>query len=152
MIIVTGAAGFIGSNIVRRLNKNGKDNILLVDNLSNPEKHLNLNSLNFIDYLDKHTLLDSLNSYDNIEAIFHQGACSSTTENDGLYMMNNNYNYSKILLDFSVEKEIPFIYASSASVYGNGQQTSKSPTVIVQHWLKVMMRVRVMVMVDAPYY
>ena len=90
MIVVTGGAGFIGSNIVKGLNDAGEEDILVVDNLSNAEKHLNLNSLSIADYLDKDDYLNSLNKFQNVSAIFHQGACSSTTEQDGKYMMSNN--------------------------------------------------------------
>ena len=99
MIVVTGGAGFIGSNIVKGLNDAGEEDILVVDNLSNAEKHLNLNSLSIADYLDKDDYLNSLNKFQNVTAIFHQGACSSTTEQDGKYMMSNNYEYSKTLLN-----------------------------------------------------
>jgi len=120
MIVVTGGAGFIGSNIVRGLNDAGEENILVVDNLSNAQKHLNLNRLSFSDYIDKDDFLARLGRIPNVSAIFHQGACSSTTEQDGKYMMSNNYEYSKILLNHCLEKKINFLYASSAAVYGNG--------------------------------
>jgi ADP-L-glycero-D-manno-heptose 6-epimerase len=120
MIVVTGGAGFIGSNIVKGLNEAGEEDILVVDNLSNAEKHLNLNSLAIADYIDKDDFLQKLNKFKNVSAIFHQGACSSTTEQDGKYMMSNNYEYSKNLLNYSLENSIDFLYASSASVYGNG--------------------------------
>ena len=120
MIVVTGGAGFIGSNIVKGLNEAGEEDILVVDNLSKAEKHLNLNSLSIADYIDKDEFLQKLNKFKNVSAIFHQGACSSTTEQDGKYMMSNNYEYSKNLLNYSLENSIDFLYASSASVYGNG--------------------------------
>jgi ADP-L-glycero-D-manno-heptose 6-epimerase len=120
MIIVTGGAGFIGSNLVRRLNQEGIEDILVVDNLSDSVKHLNLNTLYFTDFIDKRSFLEQLPGIENIEAIFHQGACSSTTETDGRYMMSNNYEYSKELLHFCLKRDIDFLYASSASVYGNG--------------------------------
>ncbi len=120
MIVVTGGAGFIGSNIVRGLNDAGEDNILVVDNLSNSQKHLNLNKLSFTDYMDKNDFLVRLREITNIRVIFHLGACSSTTEQDGKYMMSNNYEYSKTLLKHCLENKIDFLYASSAAVYGNG--------------------------------
>ena len=121
MIVVTGGAGFIGSNIVKGLNEAGEENIIVVDNLSNAEKHLNLNSLSIADYIDKDEFLQKLNKFQKVSAIFHQGACSSTTEQDGKYMMSNNYEYSKTLLNYCLENSIDFLYASSASVYGNGK-------------------------------
>ena len=83
MIVVTGGAGFIGSNIVRGLNDSGEENILVVDNLSNAQKHLNLNRLSFTDYMDKDDFLANLSRMPKISTIFHQGACSSTAEQDG---------------------------------------------------------------------
>ena len=121
MIVVTGGAGFIGSNIVKGLNDAGEEDIIVVDNLSNAEKHLNLNSLSIADYIDKDVFLENLSNFQNLSVIFHQGACSSTTEQDGKYMMSNNYEYSKTLLNHSLENKIDFLYASSASVYGSGK-------------------------------
>ena len=125
MIIVTGGAGFIGSNIVRGLNNLGIDDILIVDNLKNASKHKNLNRIKFKDYIDKEDFtLDYLTSFVNnnkVEAIFHQGACSDTMETDGKYMMKNNYEYTKNILHVCLDKKIRFLYASSASVYGNGE-------------------------------
>ena len=121
MIIVTGGAGMIGSNIIRELNKIGIYDIIVVDNLNNGRKFLNLKNILFKDYFDKDDFLDKilLNKIDfKIDFIFHLGACSATTEWDGRYLMKNNYEYSKILLNFSVNSKIPFVYASSASVYG----------------------------------
>jgi ADP-L-glycero-D-manno-heptose 6-epimerase len=120
MIIVTGGAGFIGSNIVKGLNNIGHTDILIVDNLAQTQKYLNMNSLKFSDYIDKQDFLEQLSSLQNVEAIIHQGACSATTELDANYLIRNNYEYSKTLLDYSLENKIPFIYASSASVYGEG--------------------------------
>ena len=120
MIIVTGGAGFIGSNLVKGLNQMGEEKILIVDHLSNASKHLNLNRLRYSDYLDKELLLEKLPSLPEPKVIFHQGACSDTTESDGRYMMDNNYEYSKTLLHYAMDRKIPFLYASSASVYGNG--------------------------------
>ena len=122
MIAVTGGAGFIGSNIIKGLNDAGEAEILVVDNLSNGEKHLNLNSLSIADYIDKNDYLSNLDKLQNVSTVFHQGACSSTTEQDGKYMMFNNYEYSKILLHYCLKNKINFIYASSAAVYGNGEK------------------------------
>ena len=122
MIAVTGGAGFIGSNIIKGLNDVGEAEILVVDNLSNGEKHLNLNSLSIADYIDKNDYLSNLDKLQNVSTVFHQGACSSTTEQDGKYMMFNNYEYSKILLNYCLKNKINFIYASSAAVYGNGEK------------------------------
>ncbi len=123
MIIVTGGAGFIGSNVVKGLNKQGIDDIIIVDNLTNAQKQKNLNTLKFSDYIDKTDFIENLSQFKHykIDAVMHQGACSNTLETDGRYMMHNNYDYSKKLLNFAVENNARFIYASSASVYGNGE-------------------------------
>lgn len=122
MIIVTGGAGFIGSNLVLGLNARGYDDILVVDHLTNGVKYKNLVDCRIADYLDRSTFLERLQQgafhAETIEAIFHQGACSTTTEWDGRYMMDNNYEYSKNLFHFCQRHKIPFIYASSAAVYG----------------------------------
>lgn len=122
MIIVTGGAGFIGSNLVHALNAIGKQNILVVDNLTAAPKFLNLQGARYADYMDKLDFLEAVLEGDfddsKITAIFHLGACSNTLEDDGRYMMHNNFDYSKSLLHFAVENEIPFIYASTAAVYG----------------------------------
>ncbi|MFC0179349.1 ADP-glyceromanno-heptose 6-epimerase [Thorsellia kenyensis] len=121
MIIVTGGAGFIGSNIIHALNKKGIRDILVVDHLKNGIKFKNLVDLDIADYLDRDeflSLIMSGESLGKIEGIFHQGACSATTEWDGKYMMENNYQYSKDLLHWSLENQVPFIYASSAATYG----------------------------------
>ncbi len=121
MIIVTGGAGFIGSNIIKALNDQGHTDILVVDNLKDGTKFANLVDLNIADYMDKEDFLISIladEDFGDVEAIFHEGACSSTTEWDGKYMMENNYQYSKELLHYCLEHEIPFLYASSAATYG----------------------------------
>jgi len=122
--IVTGAAGFIGANLVKALNGRGITDIIAVDNLSHGDKFVNLADCDIADYLDKESFLREVESggFDGvIDAVFHQGACSDTTESDGRYMMQNNYCYSRALLDFCTVDEVPFIYASSAAVYGASQ-------------------------------
>jgi len=123
MIIVTGGAGFIGSNLVLGLNQRGYDDILVVDNLTNGTKYKNLVDCQIADYLDKKDFLEKLQQgffrAETIDAIFHQGACSTTTEWDGRYMMENNYEYTKILFHYCQSHKIPLIFASSAAVYGD---------------------------------
>jgi ADP-L-glycero-D-manno-heptose 6-epimerase len=125
MIIVTGGAGFIGSNLVRGLNERGYTDILIVDDLTDGSKHKNMNRLQFSDYMDYNNFLDDIENHDDVEIIFHQGACSDTTEANGSYMMDTNYEYSKALLAFAMQNDARFIYASSASVYGNGENGFK---------------------------
>lgn len=124
-IIVTGAAGFIGSNIVKALNGRGITDIIAVDNLTRGEKFKNLAECEIAHYLDKHEFIrqvrEHLLPFDDIEAVFHDGACSDTMEHNGLYMMDNNYQYSLDLLDWCQDERIPFLYASSAAVYGKGE-------------------------------
>lgn len=124
MIIVTGGAGFVGSNIVRELNERGRSDILVVDNMTNAEKFKNLVGLQVMDYMDKGDFLDAIvaGEFDDegVEVIFHEGACSDTMEYNGKYMMQNNFEYSKLLLNFALNNEVQFIYASSAATYGNG--------------------------------
>ena len=123
--VVTGAAGFIGSRLVAALNRTGITDILAVDNLENGAKAKNLAGVDIEDYLDKREFLSQLETGrldGSIEAILHQGACSDTMETDGRYMMENNYAYSKSLFDWCQDEEVPFIYASSAAVYGPGKE------------------------------
>ncbi|WP_439240535.1 ADP-glyceromanno-heptose 6-epimerase [Lonepinella sp. BR2474] len=122
MIIVTGGAGMIGSNIVKALNEMGRTDILVVDNLKDGTKFINLVDLDIADYCDKDDFIASIIAGDelgDIDAIFHEGACSATTEWDGKYLMHNNYEYSKELLHYCIDREIPFFYASSAATYGD---------------------------------
>ncbi|HPI18859.1 MAG TPA: ADP-glyceromanno-heptose 6-epimerase [Candidatus Kapabacteria bacterium] len=125
MIIVTGGAGFIGSCFVKKLNDEGIKDIIIVDHLGNSEKWKNLVNKKYFDYIDKHVFIELLESGRldelSIEAIFHFGACSVTTEKDADYMMDNNFQYSKILAMYSTEHNIKFIYASSAATYGAGE-------------------------------
>jgi ADP-L-glycero-D-manno-heptose 6-epimerase len=132
MIIVTGGAGFIGSNIVRRLNERGIEDIVVVDDLSDGHKIANLNDALIADFLDKDEFLGEIkrghNPVAGVRAIFHQGACTITTEWDGRYMMETNYDYSKRLLHYCIDNKIPLIYASSASVYGSGTEFRVDPS------------------------
>lgn len=124
MIIVTGAAGFIGSNLVRGLNRRGYTNILAVDDLTDGDKFVNLVGCEVADYLHKDEFRSLVNgrSLDKVEAVFHQGACSDTTERDGHYMMDNNYRVTRELFEWTQSLRVPFIYASSAAVYGAGPE------------------------------
>lgn len=124
MIVVTGGAGFIGSNLIRALNKRGERNILLVDHLVNGRKMHNIADLDVADYMDKEEFIEKIgvaHFFDGVRAVFHQGACSATTEWDGKYVMMNNYDYSRRLLHWCIAKNVAFMYASSASVYGTGE-------------------------------
>ena len=125
MIIVTGSNGFIGSNLVSQLNKAGLSDILGVDDLSKKELLPNIEDCEFTDLIGIKDFNNKLStgSLDKIKIthILHQGACSNTMEWDAEYMIENNYSFSKGLLEFSIKNRIPLIYASSASVYGNGK-------------------------------
>ncbi|MDD5330147.1 MAG: ADP-glyceromanno-heptose 6-epimerase [Sulfuricella sp.] len=127
--IVTGAMGFIGANIVKGLNDRGVTDIIAVDNLKKADKFKNLVDCEITDYLDKEDFLDLLldGAFDgDVAAVFHEGACSDTMETDGRYMMENNYRYTVSLLDYCQNEDVPFLYASSASVYGGGTVFSES--------------------------
>src|SRR3972149_7043366 len=124
-IVVTGAAGFIGSNLVKALNARGAYEVLAVDDLKQGDKFVNLADCEIADSLDREAFLRELDggAFDGaLAAISHQGACSDTTETDGRYMMQNNYQYSRELFDYCTDEEIPYIYASSAAVYGAGPE------------------------------
>jgi len=128
--VVTGAAGFIGSNLVKALNREGISEVIAVDDLTQGDKFINLVDCRIADYLDRESFLGKLETgaFDSsIRGILHEGACSDTTERDGRYMMENNYRYSRTLLDFCVGNKVPFIYASSAAVYGASQEFREKP-------------------------
>ena len=131
MIVVTGGAGFIGSNIVKGLNALGRTDILVVDDLKDGIKFKNIADCDIADYMDKDDFLAMIESGAEfaapIEVIFHEGACSATTEWDGHYMMKINYDYSKALLHYCLDRGIQYLYASSASVYGDGPVFKESP-------------------------
>jgi len=125
MIVVTGGAGFIGSALIAALNKRGIDDILVVDRLGADQRWKNLVNLRFADYIDKDDFLDMV-AEDvlpfSVDVVFHLGACSSTTKTDVSFLMNNNYEYTKQLAQWSADENIRFIYASSAATYGDGSQ------------------------------
>jgi len=124
VFIVTGGAGFIGSAFIWKLNSEGIDDILVVDNLGESEKWKNLVNRRYADYIHKedfrHVLDEDMLSAENVEAVIHLGACSSTTERDADYLMENNFHYTCDLAQWAVSHDIRFIYASSAATYGNG--------------------------------
>lgn len=130
MIVVTGGAGFIGSNIVRALNGATGESVLVVDDLSDGHKFENLVDLKVADYFDKSEFLDLIERdafNHSVSAIVHQGACSETTEWDGRFMLDTNYRYSRVLLHYCLGNKIPFLYASSAAVYGASGGFSEQP-------------------------
>jgi len=125
MFVVTGGAGFIGANIVKGLNDRGIGDILVVDNLEKGDKFRNLTDCEIADYLDKREFIARVERGDfgrtKFKAVFHEGACSDTMEHNGVYMMQNNYEYSKSLLHYCQAKKVPYLYASSAATYGAGK-------------------------------
>jgi ADP-L-glycero-D-manno-heptose 6-epimerase len=135
MIIVTGGAGFIGSNLVHELNSQGEDEILVVDNLSDAasphKKFLNLAGARIVDFMDKgefrRAVANGVFANSGVRAILHQGACSNTLEDDGRYMMDNNFTYSKELLHFALRHAIPLVYASTAAIYGLSEKFTEVP-------------------------
>jgi ADP-L-glycero-D-manno-heptose 6-epimerase len=130
MRIVTGGAGFIGSNLVRHLIARGYDDVVVVDDLTDGHKFVNIADCPIADYLDKSEFLERLEGgafAASVRAVFHEGACSTTTEWDGRYMMQNNYAYSRRLLHHCLERAIPFLYASSAAVYGASPRFAEDP-------------------------
>ena len=131
MYIVTGGAGFIGANIVDGLNQRGDTDILVVDDLQQGDRFLNIRDLAIADYMDHAAFRARLNEggfkNSRIRAVFHQGACSDTMEADGRYMMDNNYTFSKEILHFCLKEKIPLVYASSAAVYGASETFAEHP-------------------------
>jgi len=118
--IVTGGAGFIGSCIVRTLNDMGVDDIIIVDDIASTEKWKNISNKRFTEYVHKDRFIEKLHTLEDVSCIIHMGACSSTTENDFDYLYINNFEYTEKLWNFCAEREIPFLYASSAATYGDG--------------------------------
>jgi len=133
MFIVTGGAGFIGSNLVHELNAHGITDILVVDNLANARKFENLNGARYVDYMDKRefrcALREDALGIGKIDAIFHQGACSNTLEDDGAYMMDNNFHCTKEVLELAILHEAPLVFASTAAVYGLSGPGRFTPTI-----------------------
>ncbi|MDN5844474.1 MAG: ADP-glyceromanno-heptose 6-epimerase [Alcaligenaceae bacterium] len=129
MIVVTGGAGFIGSNLVRGLNRRGITDILVVDDLVDGDKFLNMVDLQIADYMhkDEFRALVCAGDLPRPDAVMHQGACSDTTERNGHYMMDNNYRVTLELFEYCQAREVPFLYASSAAVYGAGPRYVEAP-------------------------
>ena len=128
-IVVTGAAGFIGSNIIKGLNARGIDNIIAVDNLTHGDKFVNLADLQIADYVDQDLFYELFadGAYGKVEAIFHEGACSDTMETDGRYMMDNNFSLSCGLLKACQQSGTRLLYASSAATYGGSDTFRETP-------------------------
>ena len=130
-IIVTGGAGFIGSALVWRLNQLGYDDILIVDRMDETDKWKNLAPLSFEDYVEADEFLFDMELFEDADVLFHMGACSSTTERDSKMMLRDNYKYSVELVNWALEHEMRFIYASSAATYGDGSGGMSDDTFIL---------------------
>ncbi len=128
MIVLTGGAGFLGSCLLSKFNREGIDNILIVDNLGETDKWKNLNNKSFIDYINKKDFIRRIDNGDikwDITSIIHMGACSSTTEKDADYLLENNYHYTKKLTLWSLKNSVRLMYASSGATYGDGSKGFK---------------------------
>src|SRR5665213_47789 len=122
--VITGAAGFIGRNVVDELNRKGQDDLILVDVLGSDNKWRNLVGLLYEDILSPEAFLSLVeqDKLENVEAIIHLGACSATTERNSDYLLQNNYRYTRALCEWSLKNNTRFVYASSAATYGDGAQ------------------------------
>ncbi len=130
MLIVTGGAGFIGSNLVRELNRRGRTDLLVVDDLEQGHKYRNLADLVIQDYMDRsefRTRIEAGQMKGSIEAILHNGACTDTMGTDGRRMLDHNFGDSKAILDFAISRRIPLVYASSAAIYGRSRAFEVDP-------------------------
>lgn len=128
--VVTGAAGFIGANIVAGLNARGITNIIAVDNMTHGDKFRNLVDCEVADYFDKHEFREALLAgrfNGAVQAVLHEGACSNTMEHNGQYMMDNNFRYTVDVLNFCIAQRVPMLYASSAATYGGSQEFREEP-------------------------
>lgn len=127
MIIVTGAFGFIGSNLVKELNRRGYQDLILVDDLTHGVKYVNLLNAKFNRYYDVDEFFKEFKEWSEVKTIYHQGAITNTLETDGKLLLNRNYSFTRKLLNQAIQWRIPISYASSASVYGNKQDGSLNP-------------------------
>jgi ADP-L-glycero-D-manno-heptose 6-epimerase len=141
MLIVTGGAGFIGSNLVHELNAHGIGDILVVDNFAKPAKFANLHGARYVDTMDKRefrrAIREGVLGTGKVEAILHQGACSNTLEDDGAYMIDNNCQYTKEVLAFAVREGAPLVFASTAAVYGLSGPGHFTPTLANERPLNI---------------
>ncbi|MBM3330000.1 MAG: ADP-glyceromanno-heptose 6-epimerase [Calditrichaeota bacterium] len=133
--IVTGGAGFIGSNVVKALNRRGEDDIIVVDHLNHPGKEANLELLRFRHYIEKADFRNRLGggAFDDARLVIHMGACSSTTETDEDYLMDNNFRYSQELCRWCLRRGVRIVYASSAATYGDGSQGYSDDHSLIPH-------------------
>lgn len=146
MIIVTGAAGFIGSHLIKKLNSQGYTDLVLVDNLKDGSKFLNIKNANFEEYWDVDEFFGRFKNWYKVKAVYHQGAITNLDSIDGKTIMHYNYRFSIDLIDRCKEYHIPISYASSANVYGNSKDATLDPlnlyayskTLVDQHVIKIM--------------